>query len=373
MKEGEGGGEKSERATPRRLRDSRKQGNVATSGDLSRTATALCWLLLLVLSPGLYAGIAELAEGVLQQIRMPDKTTFAEVLVHAGRVVLRYSLVPIGIVACVGVLVTRLQTGHVLSIEPIMPRFSRMNPANGVKQLFSAVNLFEVVKGLAKVCIIFGIVFSVLFLWAEDIVELVDNDVFVFVQLDHHLLVIVLAITCGFLLVISVVDVLFQHFNFLRLLRMSKQEVRRERQSNEGDPHLKGQRRRLQRQWASGNARQSARDATALVVNPTHIAVALYYDPESTPLPLVTAAGEGQLAALMRHDAESCGVPVMRSVPLARKLYFLCEDDDEVPEVLFDAVAEVLAWASSLRDTEDDATRFRQADASFDRLVDTSF
>ena len=370
MQEGEGGGEKSEKATPRRLRDARKQGEVAKSGDLSRTATALCWLLLLVLAPGLYAGIAELAQAVLQQVHAPGKVALLEQLGHAGRVVLRYSMLPIAIVAVVGVLVTRLHTGHVMSIDPILPRLSRLNPANGVKQLFSAINLFEVLKGLIKVGIIFGIVIFVLYMWADDIRILIEKDVFVFAELDHHLLVIVLAITCGLLLVISAIDVLFQRFNFLRMLRMSKQEVRRERQSNEGDPHLKGQRRSLQRQWASGNARQSAREASALVVNPTHIAVALYYDPETTPLPLVTAVGEGQLAALMRHDAENCGVPVMRSVPLARKLYYFSEEDDEVPELLFDAVAEVLAWAESVRDYAEDGGSFREADAEFDRMVD---
>ncbi len=372
MKEGEGGGEKSEKATPRRLRDARKQGEVAKSGDLSRTATALCWLLLLVLAPGMYAGVAELAQAVLQQAEAPDKTSLLDHLAHAGSVVLSHSLIPIAIVGAVGVIVTRLQIGHVFSIHPILPQFSRLNPANGAKQLFSATNLFEVVKGLVKVCIVAGIVIFVLLLWADDILILIETDVLVFAQLDHQLLVIVLAIACGFLLVISSLDVLFQRFNFLRMMRMSKQEVRRERQSSEGDPHLKGQRRRLQRQWASGNARQSARDASALVVNPTHIAVALFYDPETTPLPLVTAAGEGELAALMRHDAECCGVPVMRSVPLARKLYYFCEDDDEVPELLFDAVAEVLAWADSVRGIANDAACFREADAAFDRMVDSA-
>ncbi len=370
MKEGEGGGEKTEQATPRRLRDARKQGEVAKSGDLSRTATALCWLLLLLLAPGLCAGIVELTQAILLNVQSPDNTILLEHLGYAGRVMLKYSLFPIAIVAGVGVLVTRLHTGHVLSIDPILPRFSRLNPVNGIKQLFSAANLFEVLKGLAKVGIVFGIVIGVLHIWADDILDLIENDVLVFAQLDHQLTVMVLAATCGVLVAVSAIDMLFQRFNFLRMLRMSKQEVRRERQSNEGDPHLKGQRRRLQRQWASGSARQSARDATALVVNPTHIAVALYYDPETTPLPLVTAAGEGQLAALMRHDAESCGVPVMRSVPLARKLYYYCEDEEEVPEVLFDAVAEVLAWAESVRDLAEQGPRFREADAVFDRMVD---
>ena len=158
-------------------------------------------------------------------------------------------------------------------------------------------------------------------------------------------------------------------------MRMNTEEIRRERQTHEGDPHLRSQRRRLQRRWATGNAQQSARNATALVVNPTHIAVALFYEPDSTALPIVTGAGEGQLAALMRLEAETAGVPVLRSIALARSLYFVCEDDEEVPERLFDAVAEVLAWAISVREANEcggEVPVFRESDRAFDRIVDAA-
>jgi type III secretion protein U len=130
---------------------------------------------------------------------------------------------------------------------------------------------------------------------------------------------------------------------------MSKADVRREYKQEEGDPQLRSHRKRLHKQWSSQDARKAAREATALVVNPTHIAVAILYDPEQTAIPLITAKAEGPLAQLMRREAEDAGVPVIRDVPLARALNYVAEEDDFIPEEYFDAVAEIIAWAERVR------------------------
>lgn len=376
MSESDGGGEKREKATPRRLRDARKQGQVSSSSDLSRTVTSLIWLLLLLLLPmPFYSRLAELAQSALQRIGDTGSSGLLSFAWQAGELVLLMSALPIAAVAIVGVLATRLQTGPVFAFDRIKAKLSNISPAAGVKRVFSAANLFETAKGLLKTALIFGLVALLVKMYAEDIRNLVTHPAIVVGELDHWLHLLLLAASSGALIVVSIGDWLFQKFDFLRRLRMNTDEIRRERKTHDGDPQLRSQRRRLQRQWATGSSRDAARNATALVVNPTHIAVALYYEPDSANVPIVTGAGEGQLAALMRREAEVAGVPVLRSIALARTLYFVCEDDDEVPERLFDAVAEVLAWAISVREAAeagDSVEMFRESERAFDRLVDTA-
>ena len=374
MSEGEGGGEKSRKATPRRLRDARRLGQVASSRDLTRTTTAWVWVLVAVLLPGpLAAQLAELTELALDLMREsgePDLVGFAWA---AAGIVLSVSAAPIAAVAIAGVITTRLQTGPVFAVDRVRPKLSNLDPVAGFKRLFSASNLVETIKGIVKTLLIFAFVAWVIRIYALDLGALIWSDAIRVVELDHHLHLVLLGAASGALLVISVADWLFQRFDFLRRLRMSHQEVRREHQSDQGDPQLRSQRRRLQRQWSAGDARLAARNANALIVNPTHIAVALYYDSETMPVPVVDAMGEGELALQMRKEAETFGVPIMRSVALARQLYFVCEDDEEIPERFFDAVAEVLAWAASVRESTEagiDAEPYRAADGEFDRLVE---
>lgn len=373
MSKSDAGGERREKATPRKLRDARKQGKVSSSRDLSRTMTSLIWLLLLLLLPAtFYSHLAELSESALLLVQGADAPNLLAFVQKAGDVVLLLTALPIAAVAVVGILVTRLQTGPVFSFDRVKAKLSNISPASGIKRVFSASNLFEVVKGLIKTAVIFGFVALILKYHADDIPNLVTQPAIVVGEFDHWLHLLLLAATTAALLFVSIGDFLFQRFDFMRNMRMNKEELRRERQSHEGDPQLRSQRRRLQRQWASGNARQAARSATALVVNPTHIAVALFYEADSESLPTVTGAGEGQLAALMRMEAETAGVPVLRSIALARSLYFVCEDDDEIPERFFDAVAEVLAWAISVREANesgDDVPLFRESDRTFDHVV----
>lgn len=374
MSKSDTGGERREKATPRRLRDARKQGQVSSSRDLSRTVTSLAWLLLLILLPvPLYEHLAELSVSALTLVYDADRSDLLGFTWQAGKIVLLLSALPIATVAAVGILTTRMQTGPVFAFDRIKAKLSNVSPSAGIKRVFSASNLFETIKGLIKTALIFYLVYMVARFYAEDIRNLVTQQAIVVGEFDHWLHIVLLAATSAALLVVSIGDWLFQKFDFLRNMRMNTEEIRRERQTHEGDPQLRSQRRRLQRQWASGNARQAARNATALVVNPTHVAVALSFEPDNDSLPIVTAAAEGQLAALMRLEAEVAGVPILRSAPLARTLLFVCEDDEEVPERLFDAVAEVLAWAISVREANDngyDAPPLRDTDWRFDRQVE---
>ncbi|MEM7280624.1 MAG: EscU/YscU/HrcU family type III secretion system export apparatus switch protein [Pseudomonadota bacterium] len=364
-----GSSDKTEKATLKRVRDARKRGQVANSRDLTQTITTFTWLAVSLLL-GQQGGnvIMEFTELCWQLTHEYTTSHLKNVGYAGGRLVIILTLIPVAAVATCGALTDFLQTGPVFSTVPITPNVQHLNPVQGMKRLFGLENWLELLKGVLKTTLILGVTFLLFIQYLPDILETIAGSVKTYAHANHTLLKTLTIWVCVVLLVFAVLDWYLQKFLYQRNLRMSKQEVRDEKKGEYGDPQLRSQRRRLQRQWANGSAQSAVKTASAIVVNPTHIAVALEYDPETTPVPMVTAMGEGNLARMMRQLAEDNNVPVMRSIPLARRLYYLCEDDEFVPEELFEAVAEVIAWAESLKDQEN-ARRYREADGVFDGLV----
>jgi flagellar biosynthesis protein FlhB len=148
---------------------------------------------------------------------------------------------------------------------------------------------------------------------------------------------------------VSILDAAWQRHSFTKKMRMSMRDIRQESKENEGDPHVKQQRRQVQQEWSQRNSEQAARKANVLVVNPTHVAIAIDYDRELDPVPSVSAKGQDHEALAMREAAEEAGVPVVRNVPLARDLLARAEVGEIVPSDLFDIIAEVILWADEAR------------------------
>jgi len=159
--------------------------------------------------------------------------------------------------------------------------------------------------------------------------------------------------TMGVFVFIAILDFAYQSHSHEKKLMMSIRDLKDEYKNNEGDPHIKGQRQQLAREWAQEGAVNSASDASVLVVNPTHVAIALIYDKDQTPVPVVAARGVGDTALAMRRAAVASGVPVLRNIPLARQLLRDTENGDIVPRELFDIIAEVILWASANKETAD--------------------
>jgi type III secretion protein U len=148
----------------------------------------------------------------------------------------------------------------------------------------------------------------------------------------------------------SFTDLGYQHYSFTKKMMMSMRDIRQEMKEDEGDPYIKAKRKQLHQEWSQQNSMQAVKNANVLVVNPTHIAIAIEYGTENAPIPVVTAKGEDHLVPMMKEIAAEAGVPIMRNVPLARRLNELTEIDEFVPQETFEAVAEVLHWAQSVRD-----------------------
>jgi type III secretion protein U len=350
-------GEKTEQPTAKRLRDARRDGDVPKSQDLTHTLTTLVWALLLT---GLSGFAADRVGGLLEfawtQTDLSSPNALRDVGVAALKTFALLTVLPLAIVALCGAFADFLQVGAMFAPKRIAPQGSRLSPANGFKRMFSSENFFELAKALLKTLLLAALLVVVLRHYMPDILRLPSAGLEAYVGLDKRMLLTLSACVVVLFAFVSIADRLFQNYSHRKRLRMSKSDVKREHKEDAGDPQLRGQRKRLHRQWSTQDARQAARNATALLVNPTHIAIAILYDPEQTAVPTITAKGEGHLAQLMRREAEDAGVPVIRDVPLARTLNFCAEEDDFIPEEFFDAVAEVLAWAEQMRSAKGKVT-----------------
>jgi type III secretion protein U len=343
-------GEKTEQPTAKKLRDARRDGDVPKSQDLGHTATTLVWTLLLLGFSGYAADrVSALLEFAWTRVDLDSPNALHEMGWAAAKTLLELTVIPLAVVGTCGVLVEFLQTRGIFAFKRITPQFSRLNPASGLKRMFSLDNVFEVAKALVKTFLLVALVAFVIRHYLPDILKLPEAGIGAYAGFDRRMLLTLGACIAVLFTFVSIGDRLYQNYSHRKRLRMTKDEVRRERKEEHGDPHLRSQRRRLRRQWSTQSTREAARQATALIVNPTHIAIAIFYEPEQTAIPLITAKGEGNLAQLMRRDAEEAGVPVIRDVPLARALNYRGEEDDFIPEEYFDAIAEIIAWAERAR------------------------
>ncbi|MCA9580738.1 MAG: EscU/YscU/HrcU family type III secretion system export apparatus switch protein [Myxococcales bacterium] len=342
-------GQRTEEATPRKIRRARERGEVATSRDLTMALTWWATLAVFFLA-GSWMGarlIAMLTDGLSTSASLGRDALLPTMIASAevGFVVLAPLL---GALLFVGTIVSFLQVGPLLSLEAIAPRLDRLNPSRGVQNLFSQRKFVELGKNLVKLLLV-AVVLA--FLLAESVrgmVSLVGRSPETLLRLGTDPVLALGVRVGGLLLFLAVIDVAYQRWRFRRDQRMTKEEVQREHRETEGDPRAKQARERIYREMVTQAALHDVRRADVLVVNPTHYAVALRYDDreDEDRAPEVLAKGEEELARRMIEAAREAGVPILRDVPLAHALYAL-EEGTEIPPHLYEAVAAILraAWA----------------------------
>jgi type III secretion protein U len=352
-------GDKTEKPTPKRLKDARKKGNVAKSRELTSVATLMAWLLIGSIGVG-YA--AQRLAGGMQHVidvisRGWGRGEFAALAASLGWewLVILLSLTAIFLLPAVaiGLLVEFLQAGPVLSFDKVTPKAEHMNPAEGLKRMFSVDNLVELLKSVGKTALLLVIGWLVLSALMPQILGLASHttqSVMAFGQVAWQATFRTVMWTVAVFALVAALDFAWQHYRYLRKLRMSTRDIRQEMKESEGDPYVKQQRRQAHAEWSQRNAQNAARTANALVVNPTHVAIAIEYDRESCPVPTVSAKGEDHVARAMREAAEEAGVPIVRNVPLARDMLARAEEGEIIPPDLFDIVAEVVLWARETRE-----------------------
>ena len=358
------GGDKTEKPTAKKLEDARKKGDVPKSKEVTSTIGLALWLALGALAVGYAASrVGALCESLFTVIGHGWAITgFAGAArsIGAQAVELAVTLVAILLVpaAAIGLLSDFLQAGPVLSFEKIKPKLDHMNPVEGVKKMFSMDNLIELIKALAKTALLFLIGWLVVKPMLPQIVGLArspDLPAQLIGAVVWSLTVKLLAWTIALFALVSILDYAYQQFSFSKKMRMSISDIKKEMKESDGDPYVKAQRRQAAQEWSQRNNAQAARNANVLVVNPTHIAIAIDYDRENNPVPTIAAKGEEHVALAMRQAAEEAGVPIVRNIPLARDLLARGEVGEIIPADLFEIIAEVILWAREVREHVDAA------------------
>jgi len=345
--------EKTEDPTERKLRNAREEGQVARSVELPAAAVTIGAILTLFFMGGYW--IKQMAEIFASGFKFDRKTldnpdlmvtAFAHQIGEAFLLIVPVLLVT----AVLAILSSGATGGYLFSLKNTLPKFSKLSLLSGFKRMFGANAAIELLKAILK----FSLVTIVL--WA-----LVSRQMDPMMQLGQMAIEPALA-AAGWmiaesalwlslsLLVIALIDAPYQKYSFIKRMRMTKQEVKDEMKDMEGQPEVKQQIRRRQREMANNRMIQKVQDADVVITNPEHFAVALSYDPTGDGAPILLAKGSDHMAARIREEAEKHGVEIFAAPPLARALYFSTEVDQAVPESLYLAVAQVIAYVFSLAD-----------------------
>ena len=344
--------ERTEPATPKRLEKAREEGQVARSQELTTFA------LLMVAAAGLVFLGADLMDKLLRIMKVgmqlerelafqPDLmlTRFYELALE-GLIAIAPLLLLLIIVAFFAPM---LLSGWMISSKALMPKFDRINPISGFGRIFSMRSLVELVKAIAKTIVIGGVAALIIWHNKEEVMALLTVPVDSGISQTGEYLAMSFLLTVGAMALIAVIDVPFQIWDHAKQQRMTKEEVRKEQKEDEGDPFIKARIRGLQREAARRRMMAEIPNADVIVTNPTHYAVALKYKSETMRAPTVVAKGVHLLAARIRELAEKHRIPILEAPPLARALYYHAELESEIPEKLYTAVAEVLAYVFQLR------------------------
>jgi len=344
--------EPTEEATPKKLREAQRKGQVAKSRELTTAVLLLSAAMgLQAMALGWVGELRSLSALVLRTIEAPNPNALLAVggaAFETATVVLTPFLALLVAAAVFG---TVVQTGPLFAPEAVSFDLERLDPVAGVKRIVSLRSLVELLRGLLKIGVVGVVAYLCLRDGAHGIAGLIGRTPQAALEAAGILGVTLLKRVGGAMLALGVLDLAYQRWQFARDQRMSKDDVKREHKDADGDPQVKQQRERLRREIAQHDALESVRKASVLVVNPTHLAIALRFDEDSDQsAPEILSKGQDELAQRMIQVAREAGVPVMRDVPLARGLYTL-ELGEEIPERLYEAVAAVLhaAWAEDER------------------------
>ena len=352
MAESESGADKTEDPTEKRKKDSREKGEIARSKELNTLAIMLAGsAALLIFGGALAQDLMELMRYNFSLSRdvLLNPDSMGIFLLHSGKIAL-LALQPVLITLLIAALVGPISLGGWLfAAGSLAPKFSRMNPAAGIKRMFSAKALIELLKALAKFFIILIVALLVLKSDIDDLLRIAHEPLELAVI--HSLQVVAwsaLWMACG-LILIAAVDVPVQLWESHQKLLMTKQEVRDEHKDQEGRPEVKQRIRQLQRDMSQRRMMAAIPDADVIITNPTHYAVALKYDPEQGGAPMLLAKGSDFLALKIREIGTKHNILLLESPALARSIYHSTELEQEIPAGLYLAVAQVLAYVYQIR------------------------
>jgi flagellar biosynthetic protein FlhB len=350
---------RTEEATPKRKQEARKRGQVPKSTELS-SVTVLFFIFVLLNALGgwmlsqmfSYLRYA-MSPGQLNQNLTEAK--LARLLLDHGLFFSRVFF-PVGLGAMLaGILINYFQVGPLFVLEPLKPKFNRLNPISGFKNLFGSRSFVELAKAVVKLVIVCYFAYSTIRERITGLNQLITQSPLQSVFFIWDIAFLVALKICTFLLVLAICDYAYQRWEYKKSIRMTKKEVKDEYKQMEGDPKIKAKIRQRQMQMAMRRMMQDVPKADVVITNPTHLAVALRYDSGTMAAPIVVAKGEELIAAKIREVASQHGVTIVENKPLAQAIYKTVNIGEAIPAKLFTAVAEVLAFVYRLKQRRSNA------------------
>ncbi len=341
------GEEKTEKATPKKRRDSRKKGEVLQSKEVSNA----------VFIVGIFAFLSIYASTIFEQLLMYMEKTLTSIANTGDSIefvmnimwgIAFICLMTVGPILAVGIalsiLPVMIQTRGLFSSEALKPKFSRLNPFTGIKRLFSLQAVVGILKGLIQIIVVVALLYMQVTDAMNDFADLIDNDPIKIVAFISETIMSLITTIMIMLVFVAAADYLFQWWQFEKKMKMSKQEVKEEYKQMEGDPQIKGKIKRKQQEMAQQRMMAEVPTADLVVRNPTHFAVALKYNQKTAyKAPVVVAKGADAIALKIVEIAKENDVYITENPPLARGLYDAVDIGQEIPREFYTAVAEILA------------------------------
>lgn len=348
-------GEKTEEATPKKKKDAKDKGQVVKSKELTSAVVLVCITIVIVAISNF--AVDRLKETLILYLQyypnfVLNNESFKGILINSIIRILMIFL-PIALpIMVIGVVANVAQTGKVLTTEPLKPKLEKLNPLSGFKRMFSMKALVDLIKNLIIVSIVGYVGYGFIKDNYYSIINYSNFKVDAIIIEVSSLIINIFSKVSMVLITIGIVDYVYQRFQFNKDLKMTKQEVKEEFKQQEGDPQIKSKIRQKQRDMAMKRMMQSVPDATVVITNPTHIAIAIKYDEHSGKAPIVVAKGSDNIAIKIKEVAIENKVPIIENKPLARLMFSKVEIDEEVPYDMYQAVAEILVLVMKISKTK---------------------
>lgn len=345
--------EKTEEATPKRKEKERNKGHIAKSQDFTSSLVLTLSLgLLIIFGPEMLDKLKTMTFGAFNNLN-PDNISESDIFTILGNyfkyfvqiTALFFSLLAVG-----AALILRIQTGALFAKEALKPNIQKLLPANMMKSLLDKINIFkpkqmvELTKSLLKTAIVAMCGLKVILKRKDDLFSLIGANVNTGFSVIGSVIVELMATICIMLIIIGIIDKKYQNYEYAKSIKMTKQEVKDEFKNIEGDPKVKGKIRSFRMKILQQQMMSQVQNADVVVVNPTHYAVAIKYDPIKAPAPIVLAKGVDFLAFKIREIAKNNNIPIVENKPLARSLYKMVEINAIIPQEMYIAVAEILQY-----------------------------
>lgn len=343
--------EKTEEPTPKRLEEARKEGDVVTSREVN------AWFGIAALLTYLWLILPYFGEGVVNIIRLfieqphqysVTKSSMAPLLTVLWESVLYYLMIPLGLFVIVAVASNVMQHGFLYTTKSLKPKFSKISPKSGIKKIISMRSIVEFAKGLVKLSIVGFLAYLLLVPEFQRISRFVDQEVIFTMQHLQWIVILLVSLVLAVFAIFAALDFAYQKYEYMKKLRMTKQQVKDEMKQSYGDPHVKGRIRKIRTERARERMMAAVPKADVVITNPTHFAIALAYQENQMDAPTIVAKGQDLVALRIKEIAKENDVVTVENKPLARALYAF-DINEQIPPEHYKAVAEIIRYVWAIK------------------------